>query len=224
MRKTKWAVFNFISKFYWIYHKIHNWFIGFYKQKYDYKIFCIGDLKTGTTSLFKALKILGYKPCRMFEISYFNKELYKKNSYQGYISKIKRSNYDAFVDFPISFREVYKKIDEEIPNSKFILTIRDKEDFAKSYSNYFKHAYWSSTDEKSLKIRVDDFEKYNNERIEYFKNQPEKFLIFDVFSGDSWEKLCKFLDKPIPKKRFPHKNIGSYNKTNLKKNKKIRTK
>lgn len=31
-----------------------------------------------------------------------------------------------------------------------------------------------------------------------------RMLVFDVFSGDGWEKLCKFLDKPVPDAPYPN--------------------
>ena len=51
---------------------------------------------------------------------------------------------------------------------------------------------------------------YNTFLIEYFKNQPSKILIFNIFKNEGWKKLCEFLDKPIPTQPFPHKNIGKY--------------
>jgi len=30
-------------------------------------------------------------------------------------------------------------------------------------------------------------------------------LVYSI--KDGWDPLCKFLDKPVPKKPFPHKNI-----------------
>jgi hypothetical protein len=34
----------------------------------------------------------------------------------------------------------------------------------------------------------------------------------NTIEGDGWEKLCNFLDKPIPQIPYPHKNIGKYRK------------
>ena len=37
---------------------------------------------------------------------------------------------------------------------------------------------------------------------------PEQLLVFKV--GEGWDRLCKFLDKPIPSddKSFPRENVG----------------
>jgi len=43
---------------------------------------------------------------------------------------------------------------------------------------------------------------------EYFKDQPEKLLIFNAKQG--WEPLCKFLDVPVPSTRFPRVNESEH--------------
>jgi len=47
-----------------------------------------------------------------------------------------------------------------------------------------------------------------NERVEhFFSNKPkDRFLKFRIIDGDGWEKLCSFLDKPIPDVPFPNTN------------------
>jgi hypothetical protein len=39
--------------------------------------------------------------------------------------------------------------------------------------------------------------------LEYFKNRPDDLLIIDICAGQGWEKLCPFLDKPLPQYPFP---------------------
>jgi hypothetical protein len=50
----------------------------------------------------------------------------------------------------------------------------------------------------------------NEEIIHYFENRKSKLLVMDITKGDGWDKLCNFLNKSIPNKPFPHKNIGKY--------------
>jgi hypothetical protein len=59
---------------------------------------------------------------------------------------------------------------------------------------------------------MEEIENRNKEIIDYFKFDNTKLLVMDIIKGDGWEKLCKFLDKPIPNRPFPHKNIGKYRK------------
>jgi len=93
------------------------------KIRREQKIFCIGRNKTGTTSMaaiFRLLKItVGYQrkaellAKKVLEGDY--REFFKYVKYEGV----------AFQDIPFSLPHIYKVLDENFPNSKFILTIRD---------------------------------------------------------------------------------------------------
>lgn len=196
----KWIVYIYFFSFGY-YQVLHNFFIPLFKKKSDHKVFCIGFWKTGTTSIYQALNILGYRAGRLIRLT----EKPKK----GWIEYIKRSNYDAFTDDPILF--IYKELDKAFPNSKFILTQRDRKSFAKSYVNYFEGTSFEKTAEEVDEI-LEKYDKHNKEVKDYFKDMSDQLLIIDVIGGEGWEKLCKFLDKPIPKKSFPHKNKGRYKK------------
>lgn len=50
------------------------------------------------------------------------------------------------------------------------------------------------------------FNDYNQNVIEYFKNKPDKLLVVNWPGGDKWERLCQFLNKPVPSMPFPHAN------------------
>lgn len=169
----------------------------------------VGFQKTGTSSLREALKILGYKV----------KDTSSKALIpilKGNYSKIHRmiKNYDAVEDTP--WYMIYKELDELIPNSKFILTIRDKETWYQSVKNHIgslrsAHHEWIygkgkglPKDHKQNTIAV--YQKHNQEVIEYFKNRPDDLLIIDFTKGDNWEKLCFFLNEDVPNKAFPHYN------------------
>jgi hypothetical protein len=152
--------------------------------------------------LHKALKILGYRTPLLFEIP-----LYWRYGEEQYITAVKKSGYDAFVDFPLGYKELYKKIDTSLPESKFILTVRDKESFTRSYSHYFE-AFPQIQDH--LSDRVAYMEKRNEEIIRHFEKRDSDLLVMNIVEGDGWEKLCNFLHKPVPDKVFPHKNKGNY--------------
>jgi len=197
----------FVIKIYFIlfriYQKFHHFFIPLFKKKNEPKVFCVGFWKTGTTSLFSAFKILGYRSGRLV------KHLKKKN--ETWPEFIKRCNYDAFTDDPMSF--VYKELYEAFPDSKFILTTREKEAFGKSYMNYFKGTHLEKTPDEMEKI-LTEYENHIKEVKKHFRDKPDKLLIMDITKGDGWDKLCKFLERPIPDVSFPHKNKGRYKKKN----------
>lgn len=163
------------------------------------KIFGIGLAKTATTSLAKAMSILGFRSKHYsFDI-------------ENDIKKYKFIN-----DMPIQTR--YKNYDKIFPNSKFILTIRNESSWLASikkqflkyerpkdsilYNNWLEQfGFFGINNEIFLK----KYRDHNFEVEEYFKGRND-FLIMDIFSGDSWEKLCAFLNVKIPKVKFPHLN------------------
>ncbi|PFG09274.1 sulfotransferase [Marinobacter sp. LV10MA510-1] len=107
------------------------------------KVFVIGFNKTGTTTMSKALRNLGYVVGREDEAkSLFDAWLrrdFKK------IVKFCRSA-QAFQDSPFSFPYTFIALDQAFPNSKFILTIRDNEDQWYQSITRFHSKLWASGD------------------------------------------------------------------------------
>lgn len=171
------------------------------------KIFCIGLSKTGTTTICKALEIIGYKSAHFIKVEDFHK-------------------YDVVGDSPVPI--LYKALDLEYPNAKFILTKRDKDKWLKSFLKHLEK--WQS--EKQIDIgnaRSDvlvtrfylygtldpnpeklasGFERYHTEVEDYFAARPNDLLTMDITQGDGWEKLCGFLGCPIPSTEFPLSNTA----------------
>jgi hypothetical protein len=173
-----------------------------FKKKSDYKIFCIGFFKTGTTSLCKAFNILGYRSAHLLRGGIEPKE--------GWLDYIKKCKYDAYTDKP--FADIYQQLDEAFPNSKFVLTVRDKQSLVKSHANYFEGTPNEIKTPQELERLMQKYEKHNREVIEYFKNKPSQLLVMNIFEEDGWEKLCSFLNKPAPNRSFPNINKGRYKK------------
>ncbi len=175
----------------------------------------VGFQKTGTSSLREALKILDY---RVRDTT--NRALVP--ILQGNFDRILQmlKDYDAVEDTP--WYIIYKELDRLIPNSKFILTIRDEESWYKSVSRHIgdlksaNHEYiygrGKALPKDDKKHTIEVYRKHNNEVIEYFKNRPKDLLILDFTQGDNWEKLCPFLDREIPNRPFPHYNKYSQSK------------
>jgi hypothetical protein len=197
------------------------------------KIFGIGFPKTGTTSLNRALEILGYvslhAPRILKQLNYrsVSPSLWKEMNPVGSKDLKIFKKWDALTNFG---EHIYPLLDKDFPNSKFILTIRDKRDWLKSTKNYFgNHDY----DERSIrKNRFDIFNRmhiyqhiiyredyfsilYDNHirNIKYyFRDREQDLLIMDICDGEGWSRLCPFLKKDIPKDLFPklNKSKGSY--------------
>ena len=179
------------------------------------KIFAIGTHKTGTISLATALNILS------FTTSHWD-------DHEALCHAIKTGNYhipaidnhDAILDLPIP--SIFSDLDKCYENSKFIYTYREPESWIRSLKNYFGkrrfcyeeflfHGTWFFNEEHSRKM----FLKHHQLVINYFEDRKDDLLIIDIIKGEGWEKLCNFLNKPVPSVPFPHLNKGSYHQTRM---------
>ncbi len=97
----------------------------FNKKKYSKrkKVFCIGRNKTGTTSMKILFEELGLPVGRQRLFELLVKD-WAIHDYKKIIHEVKFKGV-AFQDVPFSLPNTYKILDQEFPNSKFILTIRD---------------------------------------------------------------------------------------------------
>lgn len=108
-------------------------------NKYFSKLFGIGFNKTGTTTLEKIFDILGYSIPKQQE-----QELKIVKQYHlGNFEPLKEfvSKYDAFQDLPFAQGNCYAVADALFPNSKFILTLRNSEDWFRSISAFHKKTH-----------------------------------------------------------------------------------
>lgn len=171
------------------------------------KIFGIGFHKTGTKTLKKALEILGYDVTGPNGVNDANigEDLY------SLIDELV-PKYDAFQDNP--WPVVYRYLDERYPGSRFILTMRDSDDWVASVVRYFgrkttpmrKMIYGAGSPVGYEALYQKRFEEHNKEVLAYFSDKPERLLVLNFFEHDGWEKLCRFLGKEIPDVPFPHEN------------------
>lgn len=181
------------------------------------KVFGIGWAKTGTTTLGTCFKVLGY-----------DHQSQKLDLVEGLktndLSKILEIAHvkTTFEDWP--WLLLYKEFDKKFPNSKFILTIRSSQNWVKSYQNMLKNQSEASSElnrirqvlyglnfpEVTESQLIERYERHNREVIDYFKGREADLLILNWEQNASWDKLCFFLDKPIPNEPFPHANKGNY--------------
>jgi hypothetical protein len=191
----------------------------FSQPKTKQKVFCIGFHKTGTSSLTKALKILGYRTIhgdgnktwagadegvtltKMIDVGNFNLPTLQQ--------------FDAFSDNP--YFSIWKELDQRF-DAKFILTIRDPERWIDSACSYYKDRRirhmrkWMfddhadpNTSNEARKKWLDTYNAHNKAVLEYFKGK-DNFLVMDVTKDSNWETLCQFLGLAKPTKPFPHVN------------------
>jgi len=191
--------------------------------------------RTGTFSLKIALEELGY-PCyhgrEMIKNVYTDPQkwvqLYRGNITSAEMNKyLISSGFKATADFPASiFWEGFFKAN---PNAKVILTIRDPNKwyeslrqtiykFTKESSIIFmfhpmarfvwpadNEILWDGYFENRFQDKEFAINKFNQHINEVKRKVPaNQLLVYDVKEG--WEPLCKFLNKPVPKKPFPKVN------------------
>lgn len=178
-----------------------------------HKVFCIGFMKTGTTTLNRALSVLGY---RVSHNSWRWLNLIFTQDWKTL--KTKMDDWDAVEDNPIPI--IYKELDALYPGSKFILTTRDPEKWYQSVSYHigdlltpmhewlFGKGKGLPNEDKTHTMNV--FTTHHKNVTKYFKDRPDDLLIIDVTKMADWTTLCDFLNEAIPEVDFPHANRSSY--------------
>jgi hypothetical protein len=179
------------------------------------RIFGIGLSRTGTVSLTRALGQLG-----IVAQHYPNDPVTQDELRHGRYSLSILAETQALLDIPVA--PYYAQFDVLYPDAKFILTTRPEDSWLVSMENHFRLYVEQRHD------AFDDFvhacvygaEHFSEERFRfvkrrheenvrsYFSDRPGKLLVFDLFAGDSWPELCRFLELPVPDEPFPHKNVA----------------
>ena len=172
------------------------------------KVFGLGLSKTGTSSLGEALNTLGIRTIHWPHDQRTHDDLRNGNYRLSILEE-----YQGIVDIPVA--PYYAQLDRVYPNSKFILTVRDKDSWLRSAEVHWRLKIETS-DKRPEKEQEREFTqfisacvygtiKFNRDRFlyvyemhqrnvcDYFKNRPKDFLIMDICGGDGWEKLCPFL-------------------------------
>ena len=177
------------------------------------KIFGIGLSKTGTTSLANALQILGYKTKdNMGVVKYVTGDL-------SSVDLDVVDAHDALTDTPIP--SFYRELDAKYPGSKFILTARDSEGWLKSCKKQFTERFAKVETDAHKRLFMDLYgtDVFDDRRFasgyarfvdgvrDYFKDRTRDLLSIDVTAGEGWEKLCPFLERPVPDVPFPKANV-----------------
>ncbi len=185
------------------------------------KIFCIGFYKTGTTTLFEALKVLGFRT--------INGD--KPGSYPGaddgetLLRQIEAGDYrlptfdlfDAFTDNP--YFRLWREIYAQFPDARYILTVRDEQPWLRSCVKFYrnrrvrpmrvwmfgKHADPSQSNE-SRQAWLDAYRAHNAAVRAHFATRPAQFLELDIIRAPRWDELCAFLHLPVPNRPLPHAN------------------
>ena len=207
-------------------------------SKNKIKLFCIGINKTGTTSIEKALKDLG------FAVGDQNKAHalmydYEKRNFKPIIKYCNTA--DAFQDAPFSYYYTFIALDNAFPKAKFILTVRDTpEQWYHSLVNFHTKLFGKEGDiptaddlreakrpygrtvlgNLKMRFNINENDVYNKEKLIYYYNTHNN-LIFDYFkfknnlllinlsNKNSYKDFCDFIEVKPKYDEFPWENKTS---------------
>ena len=185
------------------------------------KIFGIGLSRTGTKSLTSALQILGFET-----IHYPDDESTLRELVEGNYQFSLLNQFDGITDITVA--AFYPQLDRLFPKSKFILTLRNKENWLRSLQKHWNGRPAFADEEgnpnsnkthmeirRLLRAATYGCYEFNADRLSYvydfhhqsvlryFHDRPESLLVLDICSGEGWEKLCPFLGKSLIHFPFP---------------------
>lgn len=200
-------------------------------EKTKAKVFGIGLSRTGTTSLSRALSLLGYE--NSFHWTRDGKILGWSEFFQA----------DAATDVPCSVQ--FESLYNTFENAKFVYTVREVDAWRSSIQKHLQAKSPSDLREKHLRLIFKAYksakkfncgsrwEMYNlirqiqireelyvrhgcwtpaykafERRVRhFFGDKPDgKLLEINIARGDGWNVLCPFLGVDIPNVPFPHAN------------------
>jgi len=207
-----------------------------YKSKNKKKYFCIGQNKTGTTSLECAFEDLGYPVGDQRKAEILTGKHYFQSHFQPIIDYCISAQ--VFQDVPFSYPETYKVLDKAYPGSKFILTVRDDaEQWYRSITRFHAKLFgkdgqvptvedlksatyvWPGfmynmirvhgtpeNDPYNKEIMVAHYKRYNREVMDYFKDRLDDLLVINVGENGTYQKFIEFLGVESSYNDFPWKN------------------
>lgn len=200
----------------------------------DEKIFIIGRNKTGTTSIEKCLKGLGYLIGEQKKGELFIDD-YTAGNFDNILKYCDSA--EVFQDAPFSWPGTYQHLYKKYPNAKYILLERDSSEewyesllrFHRKIINNGDHVsvqqlkdfdyrrkgfLWQSAQvvfgvtEQNIYDRdvyIENYESYNKEVKTFFEDK-KNFLSIKLSDSDVNEKLANFLNKKIQDIKIPHLN------------------
>lgn len=182
------------------------------------KVFIMGFLKAGTSSLDYTLKKLGYKTAHWkVKEGFVGQLMYKAyNEKKDILYYLK--GYNAFTQMDVCYRginywpqlKLYKEIYKQYPNALYILNYRNFNNHLRSISKWGDLRKRISTanfkGKNSNKIFEEWIEKHYKNIREFFGDKLN-FIEFDIENGNK-EKLATFLG--VNNIVYVRKNKGKY--------------
>lgn len=180
------------------------------------KVFAIGLNKTGTTSLHRAFQLLGLRSAHYWTEEGRLGEIIATNAREGRPLLTGLESYEALTDWVDRFTApLFARLDEQYPDSRFVLTVRDLDSWLASRERHVKRM----SNIAELQRRYPDNPWYNLDlgawRTQYREHYAavrsyfegrDNLLELDLIRDARWPELCSFLGLPVPKVPFPFEN------------------
>ena len=179
------------------------------------RVLGVGLSKTGTTSLHRALGILGYRSLH-YDDRRLNDVVCGAEAHPDFR---RYDDVDAVLDIPAAV--FFEELLLAYPDAKCILTLRDEDAWWDSIRYHhdvhspvrkreddpfkwcLRHFVYGSASAHELLFRKRYRE--HNERV-LLRIPSAQLLVMRLTEGDGWEKLCPFLNEAVPGVPFPHGN------------------
>ena len=180
------------------------------------KVFAVGLNKTGTTSLHRAFEILGFRSAHYWTEEGRLGEIIADNARRDRPLLTGIDHYEALTDWVDRYTApLFRRLDEQYPDSRFVLTTRDLESWLASRERHvnrmpnidalrrqFPENPWYNLDIDFWRKQYHDH--YAAVRL-YFEGRPN-LLEVDLIETPGWPALCDLLERPIPDEAFPFEN------------------
>ena len=171
-------------------------------------IFCIGPGKSGTHSLWHALSSFGLSVLHLGNNKHNNGNVTAQinanfNNNRSVLTDV--PVYNAYLDYPIN--EIDPAIlDEQYPNSLFILTYRNPDDIALSWCRMCVDIEDARHHKINYRQYAENARRIYTRALTFAKKLPDRFLILDtqIAGWTNMIKLADFLGCPPPDKEWPH--------------------
>jgi hypothetical protein len=164
-------------------------------------IFGVGLNKTGTTSICRALELLGWAPRHNSEANELSARSWR---WPGGVN--------AFLDGPLHRHQW--RLAEGFRDAMFIQTIRPQDDWINSRVIHVLHNRlrndgdpWTEIDTASW---AREWQDWRTEAERFRARYRRRVLLWDVTDAPHWGPICDFLNLPAPDVPFPHENSGTW--------------
>jgi len=175
------------------------------------RVFNISHHKCGTTSMFKALEMLG------FQSYHWERPIEVMNAFlEGRIEseEMFKTENAAYSDLPITL--MYRDLYDLFPKGRFIFVRRERRAWVESLRKHMQtwptplpihtlvygYSITGSNFDEHVCLRT--YDRICSDIQEFFRGKPN-FLLLE-FEKLSWQPLCTFLGRPEPEERFPWYN------------------